>query len=61
MSRPPTRVLTQRLIKGLPTAGLGELAALALQTYPADLLWNPPQGYPTDRDWHLTDYKEFGT
>jgi hypothetical protein len=29
--------------------------------YPPELLWNPPQGYPTDRDWHLSDYKEFGT
>jgi hypothetical protein len=30
-------------------------------SYPPELMWNPPQGYPTDRDWHLTDYKEFGS
>lgn len=28
-------------------------------TYPPELLWNPPPGFPSDRDWHLADYREF--
>lgn len=28
-------------------------------TYDPNLMWNPPAGFPTDRDWHLTDYREF--
>jgi hypothetical protein len=28
-------------------------------SYPAELLWNPPPGFPSDRDWHLADYREF--
>ena len=28
-------------------------------TYPSELLWNPPPGFPSDRDWHLADYREF--
>lgn len=28
-------------------------------TYPPNFIWNSPPGFPTDRDWHLADYKEF--
>lgn len=28
-------------------------------SYPSPLLWNPPPGFPSDRDWHLADYREF--
>ncbi|MCW2923871.1 MAG: hypothetical protein JWM98_1275 [Thermoleophilia bacterium] len=28
-------------------------------TYPMQMIWNPPPSFPTDRDWHLADYREF--
>lgn len=28
-------------------------------TYAPNLIWNSPPSFPSDRDWHLADYREF--